>query len=213
MELFPFPEAAPGIRGNPVPAFFPEAGPVHSLIFGEAPGPRGADRSGIPFWGDGAGLPLYRALVRAGCAHVPEAAWRPWDGARFVAAGMRPVLTGVALSNAFPCCPTNDGRKFRAPTRSELFAPGNLGRLQEELSQARLRGATQVLTLGRCARETLAPLTEKAALRLIALPHPSAQGLLSDAPDRGKGARLADLQAAWEERLAGTLSTPGNSVS
>ena len=201
MELFPFPEPQTGIRGQAVPAFFPEAAPVHSLIFGEAPGPRGADRSGIPFWGDAAGLPLYRALVRAGRATVPEAAWRPWDGDRFVAAGLRPVLHGVALSNAFPCCPTNDGRKFRAPTRAELLSPDNLRRLGEELFHARTRGAHQVVTLGRCARDTLAPLAEKAALRLFALPHPSAQGLLSDAPDRGKGARLADLQAAWEERL------------
>lgn len=201
MELFPFAEPHPGIRGKAVPAFFPETATVHSLIFGEAPGPRGADRSGIPFWGDGAGLPLYRALVRAGCATVPDAAWRPWDGDRFVAAGLQPALHGVALSNAFPSCPTNDGRKFRAPTRAELLSPDNLRRLEEELLQASARGAHQVVTLGRCARDTLAPLAGKAALRLFALPHPSAQGLLSDAPDRGKGARLADLQAAWEERL------------
>ena len=201
MELFQFPDRVSGIRGEAVPAFFPSDGPVHSLIFGEAPGPRGADRSGIPFWGDGAGLPLYRALVRAGCASVSEGAWRPWDGARFVAEGLRPVLNGVALSNAFPSCPTNDGRKFRAPSRAELQAPENLQRLTEELARARARGARQVVTLGRCARDTLAPLAEGAGLYMFALPHPSAQGLLSDAPERGKGARLADLQAAWEERL------------
>lgn len=201
MELFPFPESASGIRGEVVPAFFPGDGPVFSLIFGEAPGPRGADRSGLPFWGDGAGLPLYRALVRAGYAHVPENAWRPWDGARFVAESLRPVLKGVALSNAFPRCPTKDGRKFRAPSRAELQAPENLRRLREELARARARGARQVVTLGRCARDTLSPLADEAGLCLLPLPHPSAQGLLSDAPERGKGARLADLQAAWEERL------------
>jgi uracil-DNA glycosylase len=205
MELFEFPEPIAGIRGKAVPAFFPDDAPVYSLIFGEAPGPRGADRSGIPFWGDGAGLPLYRALVRAGCATVPESAWQPWDGERFVKAGLRPVLTGVALSNAFPSCPTNDGRKFRAPSRAELQAPENLERLAGELSRARARGARQVVTLGRCARDTLAPLAVEAGLHLCALPHPSAQGLLSDAPNRGKGARLADLQTAWEERLVKQL--------
>jgi uracil-DNA glycosylase len=212
MELFTFPEPNPGIRGKAVPAFFPETGPVHAVIFGEAPGPRGADRSGIPFWGDGAGLPLYRALVRAGCATVPEAAWKPWDGERFIAAGFRPVLCNVALSNAFPSCPTNDGRKFRAPSRAELQGAENLARLETELVRALSRGATRVVTLGRCARDTLGPLCEKMALQLLALPHPSAQGLLSDAPDRGKGARLADLQAAWEERLAQAVG-PANAPS
>jgi uracil-DNA glycosylase len=206
MELFSFPAPAKGIRGKTVPAFFPDTEPVHSLIFGEAPGPRGADRSGIPFWGDGAGLPLYRALARAGCATVPEAAWRPWDGDRFVTASLRPVLHGVALSNAFPSCPTNDGRKFRAPTRAELLSPENSRRLEDELLHALSRGAKQVVTLGRCARDTLAPLAEKAGLHLFALPHPSAQGLLSDAPNRGKGARLADLQTAWEDRLVQGLT-------
>jgi uracil-DNA glycosylase len=206
MELFPLPVPTKGIRGLAVPAFFPETAPVHSLIFGEAPGPRGADRSRIPFWGDGAGLPLYRALARAGCATVPDTAWRPWDGERFMNAELRPVLHGVALSNAFPSCPTNDGHKFRAPTRAELLSPENSHRLEDELRQALSRGAKQVVTLGRCARDTLTPLAEKAGLQLFALPHPSAQGLLSDAPNRGKGARLADLQAAWEDRLVQSLT-------
>jgi len=174
---------------------------VHSFIFGEAPGPRGADRSGIPFWGDGAGLPLYRALEKAGCATVPAEAWRAWDGARFVAESLRPWLHGVALSNAFPGCPSKDGRRFRAPSRAELQSPANLRRLEAELQQAKERGANQVATLGKCAKDPLAPLVEKAGLRLFVLPHPSAQGLLSEAPNRGKGARLADLQAAWEGRL------------
>lgn len=201
MELFAFPEHAAGIRGVAVPTFFPEEGAIHSVLFGEAPGPRGADRSGIPFWGDGAGLPLYRALVRAGCASVPEAAWQPWDGARFVGANFRPTLRGVALSNAFASCPSNDGRRFRAPNRAELQSPANQQRLVGELELAIQRGARQVITLGRCAKDTLAPLALNKGLALLALPHPSAQGLLSDAPNRGKGCRLGDLQAAWEDRL------------
>ena len=51
------------IVGEPVPPCFPEAGHVRVLCIGEAPGPRGADKSGVPFFGDRAGAPLYRALV------------------------------------------------------------------------------------------------------------------------------------------------------
>jgi hypothetical protein len=77
--------------------------------------------------------------------------------------------------------------------------------LEQELQLAQERGAKRVITLGRCASDTLAPLAAKTGLALFALPHPSAQGLLSDAPHRGKGSRLADLQAAWEDRLVRSL--------
>ena len=42
-------------------------------------------------------------------------------------------------------------------------------------------------------------------LTLHALPHPSAQGLLTSAPNRGKGARMADLEADWVRSLAALL--------
>lgn len=200
-----FAEPPARIRGLPVPAFFPLSGDVSSLIFGEAPGPRGADRSNIPFWGDGAGLPLYRALAKAGCARIPETAWKLWDGEHFVREGLRPELARVALSNAFPACPTNDGLKFRAPSRSELSSSENTLRIETEIAAAIRRGLVQIITLGRCARLTLESLATKHALPHVALPHPSAQGLLSEAPNRGKGARLSDLQNAWEDRLAALL--------
>lgn len=202
--LFPLPPAA-RIGGKDVPAFFPECGPLHALLYGEAPGPRGADKSGIPFWGDGAGLPLYRALSKAGCAVVPENAWSLWDGSQLSAAGLRPVLLGVALSNSFASCPTADGQKFRAPTRAELESAENLARLRAELEQGVRRGASRVVTLGKCAARTLGPLAEAAGLRHVGVAHPSAQGLLSEAPNRGRGLRLADLQNAWIERLAALL--------
>jgi uracil-DNA glycosylase len=204
-ELF-FQPPVSRIRGCVVPAFFPESGPVHTLLYGEAPGPRGADQSGVPFWGDGAGIPLYRALAAARCADVPEAAWSEWDGGTFVKLGLRPVLHGVALSNAFPQCPTNDGCKFRAPTRAELRSHENLQRLAEELERATTIGLKQVITLGRCARDTVAPIAQTFGVPLVALPHPAAQGLLADAPNRGRGLRLADLQIAWQNRLVQLLS-------
>ena len=204
-SLFPLPAVA-RIEGRAVPAFFPEGGPLHSIVYGEAPGPRGADKSGIPFWGDGAGLPLYRALSNAGCASVAKEAWLLWDGSRLVSAGLRPVLSGVALSNSFPACPTADGQKFRAPSRAELESEENVTRLRGELAAAVRLGASRVVTLGKCAARTLAPLAAQAGLRLVSFAHPSAQGLLSEAPNRGRGLRLADLQDAWVERLAAVFS-------
>lgn len=199
--------ASPRIRGIAVPARLPDSGPVHALCVGEAPGPRGADKSGVPFFGDRAGLPLYRALVAAGACTLPDPVFDgPWDGARFAALGWVPSLRGVALANAFDRCPSNDGVKFRAPTRSELESPTNLDRLGAECAAARARGLRAVLALGAVAARTMQTLAARApelftGITILPLPHPSAQGLLSAAPDRGRGARLADLAAAWEATL------------
>ena len=197
----------PRILGQPVPALFPVAGPVRVLLFGEAPGPRGADQSGIPFWGDGAGLAVYRALAATGLAEVPAAAWDDWDGARLKARGLAPVLRGAALSNAWAACPTNDGERFRAPSDRELRSRPNLDRLAGELARA-AAGRTaplRVLAFGTRPRWILERLPDLAEgvppFDLHPLPHPSAQGLLQAAPNKGKGLRLDDLRAAWETRL------------
>ena len=202
MDLFPSLASGLGIQGGSVPALFPVSGPVRVLVFGEAPGPRGADKSRIPFWGDAAGLPVYRALVRSRCATVPEGAWNNWNGSYLLSAGLRPELKNVCLSNAYSICPTSDGKKFRAPARAELQSRDNLERLAKELLLAQSSGARTIITLGRCARAALSTLAAKSGFTLVALPHPSAQGLLSDAPNRGKGASLKELAAAWESRLA-----------
>ena len=196
------------IRGQAVPARFPEAGPVSVMLFGEAPGPRGADQSGIPFWGDGAGITVYRALAAAGRAEVPAAAWEAWDGARFRALGLAPRLRGTALSNAFPACPTKDGERFHAPTNKDLLAPANLARLGAELAQAAAGGSSplRVIAFGKRAEWVLSRLPEAPPFELHALPHPSAQGLLQAAPGKGKGLRLEDLRAAWEARLGALLN-------
>ncbi|MDR3684209.1 MAG: uracil-DNA glycosylase family protein [Geothrix sp.] len=198
----------PRIHGHSVPALFPDSGPVSVMLFGEAPGPRGADQSSIPFWGDGAGITVYRALAATGRAEVPEAAWADWDGARFKDLDLRPRLRGTALSNAYPACPTKDGEHFHAPSNRDLLAPANLERLAGELARA-AAGRTaplRVIALGKRAQWLLGPITEALALELCALPHPSTQGLLQGAPQRGKGLRLADLRAAWQENLQGLLA-------
>ncbi len=193
----------PRIHGHPVPALFPAAGPVSVMLFGEAPGPRGADQSGIPFWGDGAGVTVYRALAATGRAEVPEAAWGDWDGARFKTLGLEPHLHGTALSNAYPACPTKDGEHFHAPSNKDLLAPGNLARLSAELTRAAQGRSTplRVVAFGKRAQWVLGRLPEAPAFELHALPHPSAQGLLQGAPNKGKGLRLEDLRREWQERL------------
>ncbi len=193
----------PRIFQTPVPALLPAEGPIRAFLVGEAPGPRGADQSGVPFWGDRAGLPVYRALEAANCAEVPPEAYGDWDGARLKGRGLWPTLRGVALGNALDRCPTRDGEHFHAPTDRELLAPENLTRLRRELLEitARCLGILRVVTLGRRAAWLFAHAGELPPHSLHALPHPSAQGLLQAAPDKGRGLKLADLQAAWEGRL------------
>jgi uracil-DNA glycosylase len=193
-----------------VPALFPESGPVWAILYGEAPGPLGADQSGIPFWGDRSGRLVYRALVAAGMAEVPEAAWASWDGAELARRGLRPRLDGVALSNARPSCPTSDGQRFRAPSQGELKDPENVARIAAELSQAAARcpAPLPIITLGRRAGQVLEAVARTSAVPPIVLhhlAHPSAQALLSTAPEFGRGLRMVDLEARWEAALVALL--------
>ncbi len=180
------------------------AAPIRAVVVGEAPGPRGADQSGIPFFGDRAGRPLYAAMFDAGVLRwVGDPASVPWDGARLIRAGVRPVVSQVLLTNAFDRCPTDDGTKFRAPTKAERESAANIARLRGDIALAVSRGADRICCLGRVAASVVTLLDT--GLTVHALPHPSAQGLLTSAPNRGKGARMADLEAAWVHNLAALL--------
>lgn len=196
------------ITGRIVTALWPDSGPVHAMLYGEAPGPRGADQSGIPFWGDRAGALVYRALLRASAAKVPEGTWAQWHGAQLRAARLAPALRGVALSNALAVCPTRDGHSFRAPTNAELRAPENLRRVRAELRRAAQSSSQRlrVIALGKRAAWLLVQLQEEAdSFELITLPHPSSQGLLPAVENHGKGAKLAILETEWEGSLAALL--------
>ncbi len=181
------------------------ASPIRAVLVGEAPGPRGADQSGIPFFGDRAGKPLYAVLAMAGLltweGTSPDNV--PWDGNALIAAGVRPQVSQVMLTNAFDRCPTDDGRKFRAPSRQERESVENLARLRRDIEQAMARGADRVCCLGKVAAAVVTLLD--LPITVHALPHPSAQGLLTSAPDRGKGAKMADLEAAWVSKLTALL--------
>jgi hypothetical protein len=194
------------IRGAAVAPLAPmdPVSPIRAVLVGEAPGPRGADQSGIPFFGDRAGKPLYAALAAAGVlTWVGDPDGVPWDGAALLRAGVRPVVTRVLLTNAFDRCPTDDGQHFRAPSRVEREDPDNLSRLRSDIARAAERGADRICCLGKVAASVVTLLDMP--LTVHALPHPSAQGLLTSAPDRGKGARMADLEAAWIAQLAALL--------
>lgn len=205
------------ILGTPVPMLVPADGPVLVLILGEAPGPRGADKSGVPFLGDAAGRMLYDVLARLSAVTMPAAVpTLPWDGAVFAAQGIVPVVHGVALGNAFNRCPTDNGATFRAPTRAELDGADNRARLTHDLVALRARGLRGVVTLGRVAARTIDTLWAQLSMSELArcaVPHPSAQGLLSMAPNRGKGARMADLQEAWMVRCAEAIRQAGYAAS
>ncbi len=77
----------------PVPSFGPQD--ARLLVVGLAPGLKGANRSGRPFTGDGAGDVLYPALVETGFATGSYRA-RTDDGLR---------LVGCRITNAVRCVP------------------------------------------------------------------------------------------------------------
>jgi uracil-DNA glycosylase family 4 len=78
---------------RPVPAFGPSD--ARLLIVGLAPGAHGANRTGRPFTGDGAGPLLYGALHRAGLASRALSVARDDDLELF----------GVRITNAVRCVP------------------------------------------------------------------------------------------------------------
>lgn len=201
------------IIGHPVAPLLPVHGPVHVFLVGEAPGPRGADKSGYPFFGDAAGTPLYQVLQVLGAVVLPGAvATMPWDGTAFRAASMIPLAHGIALGNAFDQCPTLDGSRFRAPSRVELYGDDNQQRLKRELAHLSSRGLRGIVTMGRVAHDTIDAVcadTPYDQLMRAHVPHPSAQGLLSMAPNRGRGARMADLQQEWMQRCREAIVSAG----
>ena len=123
---------------RPVPGFGDARAGL--LILGLAPGAHGANRTGRPFTGDGAGPFLYQALHRAGFASAPRSESRD-DGLE---------LSGARITNAVRCVPP--GNK---PTPVEIDSC--FPYLRRELRQ--VRQVRVVLCLGGIAW--------KAGLRLL----------------------------------------------
>jgi uracil-DNA glycosylase len=193
------------IRGTHVPARFPARGDVTAIIYGEAPGPRGADKSGIPFFGDKSGRLVYDALIELGrCTVNVDLDSVPWDGIALHDAGAKPTMIGTALSNAYPVCPSNDGHSFRAPTKKELASEENVARVRAEIAKAKKRGLATVVTLGRHADWLLGThigLREDPAITYHQIVHPSPLGLIWLARKQGAGVRLADVAKQWKARF------------
>ena len=191
------------ILGTRVPALFPAKGPVGALVYGEAPGPNGADKSGIPFFGDRAGRPLYEALEEeARCRFTRRIDDVRWDGAALRAAEIRPIVSDAALSNAYQICPTDDGEHFRAPSKAELSSPENVKRVRSELAKARKRGLHTVIVLGRTADWLLGThlgLRDDASIVYHQITHPSPLGLMGMAKRAGKGVRVSAMKEQWQK--------------
>jgi len=201
------------ILGTRVPALFPAKGPVGALVYGEAPGPNGADKSGIPFFGDRAGRPLYEALEEeARCRFTRPIDDVRWDGAALRAAEIRPIVSDAALSNAYQICPTDDGEHFRAPSKAELSSPENVKRVRSELAKARKRGLHTVIVLGRTADWLLGThlgLRDDASIAYHQITHPSPLGLMGMAKRAGKGVRVSAMKEQWQKdfrRMLGSRS-------
>jgi len=191
------------ILGTRVPAFFPAKGPVGALIYGEAPGPNGADKSGIPFFGDRAGRPLYEALEAEGrCRFTRPLDGIRWDGAALREAAIRPIVSDAALSNAYPVCPTDDGEHFRAPSKAEMSGAENVRRVRAELAKARKRGLHTVIVLGRTADWLLGThlgLRNDPSIAYHQITHPSPLGLMGMAKRAGKGVRVSAMKEQWQK--------------
>ena len=191
------------ILGTRVPALFPVKGPVAALIYGEAPGPNGADKSRIPFFGDRAGRPLYEALEEEGrCRFTKSLDGVTWDGAALREAGVRPIVSDAALSNAYPVCPTDDGEHFRAPSKAEMISPENVKRVRAELAKARRRGLHTVIVLGRTADWLLGThlgLRDDPSIAYHQITHPSPLGLMGMAKRAGKGVRVSAMKEQWKK--------------
>lgn len=193
------------ILGTRVAALFPATGSVSALIYGEAPGPNGADKSRIPFFGDRAGQPLYDALVEEGrCRFTKPLDGVRWDGAALRAAGIRPIVIDAALSNAYAVCPTDDGEHFRAPSKAEMGSPENVRRVRAELAKARRRGLHTVIVLGRTADWLLGThlgLRDEPSIAYHQITHPSPLGLMGMAKRAGKGVRVSAMKEQWRKEF------------
>ena len=198
------------ILGTRVAARFPGKGPVSAIVFGEAPGPNGADKSGIPFFGDRAGLPLYEVLEEEGrVSYTKSREGVKWDGAALVEAGVEPILKNVVLSNAYPVCPTDDGHKFRAPKKTEMSSPDNVERVRAELQRARNRGLESVVVLGKVADWLLGTylgLRDDSEITYFQITHPSPLGLMAMARKAGKGVRVSAMKEQWKRSFTKMLN-------
>ena len=156
-------ERHPDWHNAPVPAFGPDNAGL--LIVGLAPGLKGANRTGRPFTGDGAGDLLYPTLIKTGFAKGRYEA-RPDDGLE---------LVNCRITNAVRCVPPQN-----KPIGGEITACNEF-LTHEMAAMPKLR---VILALG--------GISHNAVLR--ALGHKQSQFRFGHAADHdiGDGKRLVD---------------------
>lgn len=102
---------------GPAPSFGDET--ARLLVAGLAPGRTGANRTGRPFTGDGAGVMLYETLLKTGFARgVYEA--RPDDGLE---------LVDCMITNAVRCAPPGNKPETSEEATCRPFLSARLGAL------------------------------------------------------------------------------------
>jgi len=126
--------AQPGWFNAPVPSFGPER--PRLLVVGLAPGLKGANRTGRPFTGDGAGALLFPTLIKFGWARGSYGA-SPDDGLE---------LVGCRIVNAVRCVPPEN-----KPTGGEIGTCRQF--LKPELDA--LPGGGVIVALGKIAHDSI----------------------------------------------------------
>ena len=126
--------AHPDWHNAPVPSFGPAT--ARLLIFGLAPGLRGANATGRPFTGDHAGLTLYKTLLSNGLA---TGSYAP-DGNDDL------VLPDLRISNAVRCVPPQN-----KPTSEEVRNCRPF--LEKEL--AKMKQLKVILSLGKISHDSI----------------------------------------------------------
>ncbi len=147
----------PDKHNAPVPAF----GPLEAelLVIGLAPGLRGANFTGRPFTGDGAGDTLYKALLESGFAKGEYKA-RPDDGLE---------LINCRITNAVRCVPPEN-----KPTGAEMNTCRPF--LKDEI--AAMPNLKVILSLGKISHDAMVRTCgEKIAV------HKFAHGAIHHMPD------------------------------
>lgn len=162
------------------------------LLVGEAPGPRGADLTGYPFWGDDAGIKLYGLIGELGLLDEPFSPWSP--GTSLV--GEFPPAGRYAITNACTQMPVGDDGKFCAPTASRL--DGEAQRLLEEIRTLKPRA---ILACGKSSAYTLAKAT---ILEGSTPPAQLARSLSGIKLEQAIAALLNEAKAQW--RVGGALA-------
>lgn len=162
------------------------------LLVGEAPGPRGADLTGYPFWGDDAGIKLYGLIGELGLLDEPFSPWSP--GTSLV--GEFPPAGRYAITNACTQMPVGDDGKFCAPTASRL--DGEAQRLLEEITTLKPRA---ILACGKSSAYTLA---KAAILEGSTPPAQLARSLSGIKLEQAIAALLNEAKAQW--RVGGALA-------